>query len=68
MLSNTINNPVITIQDFQTLDKDQLIDLLQHKTKLLVTASVLKVPDHAYIETLKEEVKKLQEAIISKTN
>lgn len=47
------------------LDKDQLIDLLQDKTQLLVTASRLHFPDHAYIKELTRQVKEIQEVVKS---
>ncbi|MEO6611198.1 MAG: hypothetical protein ABIT05_03665 [Chitinophagaceae bacterium] len=53
----------IASPDLSTLDKTQLVDLLQNRTQLLVTAITLKVPDRNYIEALTQEVKDIQEAI-----
>ncbi len=53
----------ITIEYLHTLDKEQMVDLLQHKTDLLLTASRLKIPDFNYLKMLKQEVLKLQAAV-----
>ncbi|MEO6611201.1 MAG: hypothetical protein ABIT05_03680 [Chitinophagaceae bacterium] len=53
----------IASPDLSTLDKTQLVDLLQNRTQLLVTAITLKVPDRNYIQALTQEVKDIQEAI-----
>ena len=63
MLSDLMQVPAITPEYLSTLDKEQLCDLLVHKTGLLVKITVLKVPNTEYIEDLKQEVQKLQEAI-----
>lgn len=52
-----------SIIDYKKLDKGQLIDLLQSKTNLLITASVLKLTDKVYVENLRKEVVELQQAI-----
>ncbi len=63
IINRTTERSVKTMDDYKKLDRSQLIDLLQYKTKLLITASVLKVPDKVYLEELKKEVEELQKAI-----
>ncbi len=53
----------ITCEYLQTLNKEQMVDLLQHKTDLLLTASRLNSPDLNYIRMLKQEVISLQAAV-----
>lgn len=48
------------------LEMTQVIDMLQSKTQLLVTASLLHVKDQEYLSSLREEVKRLQEEIQSR--
>ena len=60
--------PVFTInpQSLSSLDKNALIDLLQHRTMLLLSASTLFVPDRDYIKVLIREVQEIQEEVKSR--
>ena len=42
---------------------DVLIELLAHKTQLLIAATVAKIPDRGYIQSLNAEVEALQAEI-----
>ena len=53
----------ITPKTVSLLDKMTLIDLLQHRTKLLLAATMARLPDRQYIDLLKSEVEILQEEI-----
>ena len=53
----------VTPQDLFSLDKAQLIDLLQHKTHLLVTARISRIQDQVYLKNLQKEVGIIQAAI-----
>jgi hypothetical protein len=53
----------ITTDYLSTLSKEKMIVLLEHRTRLLITANTLKIPNHAYVEELQYEVKALQHAI-----
>jgi hypothetical protein len=51
-----------------SLDKDQLIDLLQDKTKLLIDARSANILDKVYIDLLRKEVEDIQFEIKSRMN
>jgi len=54
---------LITTLYLSKLDKTQLIDLLQHKTQLLVSASLGHLVDHDYTDNLRREVEQIQSEI-----
>ncbi len=60
-----IKPPEITDEYLSGLDRDALIDLLVHHTKLLMVAINCHLPDRDYIGTLRSEVQKIQARIKS---
>ena len=68
LTSNTLllTSYSITYETASSLDKESLIDLLQHRTKLLLSATTEGFPDRGYILRLKSEVETLQEEIKSR--
>jgi hypothetical protein len=61
---NTGTSTVITPQYLSKLDRTLLLDLLQHRTRLLLAASNTHLPDKEYIDTVKREVQALQKEIM----
>jgi hypothetical protein len=53
-------------QSLASLDKFELIDLLQNKTLLLVTATLAKVKDKEYIRSMRKDVEDIQLEIKSR--
>jgi hypothetical protein len=48
------------------LDRDALVDFLQHRTDLLLSSVKTDLRNRVYNETLRQEVKKIQSALRSK--
>ena len=63
---NIVPVSTVTPQYLSVLDKAQLVDLLQHKTHLLVTARITRIQDQVYLKTLQKEVEVIQAAIKTK--
>jgi len=53
----------IMTDTLSSLDKVSLIDLLQHRTKLFLAATMAGVPDRLYIDELRSDVETLQKEI-----
>lgn len=49
--------------DFSSLDNQLLADQLQHKTRLLIAATVSGIADQNYLKTLQQEVEKIQKEL-----
>ena len=60
--NGTLN--VIDIELVNLLEKEQLIDLLQHKTNLLIAARKSVVVDHRYINNLQQEIQIIQTQLL----
>ena len=58
--SNQMTSAVIDVQFLSSLDKDQLVELLQHRTLLLISVRNLDAPDKDFINELAEDVKNIQ--------
>ncbi len=58
--SNAETAIVVTPQTLSNLDTNVLIDLLAHKTRLLIAATVSRLPDKEYIQNLNAEVESIQ--------
>ena len=63
---NKVMARTITPSYLTSLDKSQLIDLLQQKTEYLVNVRAAKNADLVFIKTLQKEVEKIQEVIKSR--
>ena len=51
---------VVRPENLTSLDNNVLIDLLAHKTRLLLAAVATRLPDRNYIQQLNSEVEALQ--------
>jgi hypothetical protein len=60
--------PAVTEQYLSALTKDQLVELLLHKTNGLLVAARLKLTDFDATRSLLDEVKKIQAAIKARSN
>ena len=60
---NNVSANVVTTQYLSDLDRAQLVDLLHHRTHLLVTARITRIQDQVYLKTLQNEVEIIQAAI-----
>ncbi len=58
--SNAETAIVVTPQTLSNLDTNVLIDLLAHKTRLLIAATVSRLTDKEYIQNLNAEVENIQ--------
>lgn len=63
MNSNLLVSIIISKETLTSIDKDQLIDMLQHKTQLLLTARLAKFVDKQYTQLLRKEVENIQAEI-----
>ena len=63
MNSNLLVSILISKETLTSIDKDQLIDMLQHKTQLLLTARTAKLIDKEYTQLLRKEVENIQAEI-----
>jgi hypothetical protein len=63
MKKDTVTSIKTESGNFSSLEKSQLIDLLQHKTELLVTATLGRNPDKEYIRLIRKEVEEIQHEI-----
>ena len=66
MTQENIMAIAVTPSYLTSLDKSQLIDLLQQKTEYLVNVRAAKNADLVFIKTLQKEVEKIQEEIKSR--
>lgn len=67
MMIGSLTTPAeITEYYLATQDRKHLLELLQHNTHLLLTASKLKLCDYDYRSMLKREVEKLLKAVGNK--
>ncbi len=58
-----IFNSKVTLDILSKLDAEQLIDLLQYKTQLLLGARTVRTPDKQSILSLQSEVEIIQEEV-----
>ena len=68
MNSNLLVSIILSKETLSSIDKDQLIDMLQHKTQLLLTARLAKVVDKEYTLLLRKEVENIQAEIKRRMN
>jgi formiminotetrahydrofolate cyclodeaminase len=66
MQPDTSNATIVAPVHLANLEMTQVVDMLQSKTQLLITASLLHVKDQEYMTNLREEVKRLQDEIQSR--
>ena len=57
---------IISIKYLSVLDKSQLVDLLQHKTQLLIAARTSGIKYPNYINDLRREVQLIQAALLTR--
>ena len=65
MRPETANSEATQVQ-LSGLNHDQLVDILMHKTQLLLAAIHARLPDKTYIITLSQELENIQKEINSR--
>ena len=60
---NNVSATAVSTEFLSDLDRAQLVDLLHHRTNLLVTARITRIQDQVYLKTLQKEVEIIQAAI-----
>ncbi len=60
---DTTTSVTLSARELLPLSKEQILDLLEHKTNLLMIASRMHRADHADLLDLKNEVQTLQQAL-----
>jgi hypothetical protein len=63
MQKESIETFIVSHQILAPMNNDMLLDILAHKTRLLMAATVAKLPDSSYIQALTSEVEIVQAEI-----